>query len=203
VAAEEVLSMITQRDVSQLGAKTLKTILEQGDANWISQEMIQAGTIFLGFVPLLLYDTWSVRLGAMVVVESLAEKKQELALKLCSPLIQAFDHSDIPVQGDILYALGETGNLETKRWVEKRIRNLENEDLKEAVQDAIDSITSRFPYNKKGFPASYCLWVTVKAWILCLAAWTTSPSWSFSTMDCNRVTSVVLSTNLIRTCGLE
>jgi hypothetical protein len=75
----------------------------------------------------------------------LAEKKPELALKLCSPLIQAFDRSEIPVQGDILYALGETGNLETKRWVEKRIRNLGNEDLKEAAQDAIDAIVSRFP----------------------------------------------------------
>jgi hypothetical protein len=145
VTAQEVLSMITQRDVSSLSSQTLKAILEQGDADWISQEMIQAGTIFQGFVPLLLYDTWSVRLGAMVVVESLAEENPELALKLCSPLIQAFDRSEIPVQGDILYALGETGNLGTKRWVEKRIRNLENEDLKEAAQDAIDAIVSRFP----------------------------------------------------------
>ena len=145
VAAEEVLSMITQRDVSSLSSQTLKTILEQGDADWISREMIQAGTIFQGFVQLLFHDTWSVRLGAMVVVESLAEENPDLALQLCSPLILAFDHSEIPVQGDILYALGETGNIETKRWVEKRIRNLENEDLKEAAQDAIDSITSRFP----------------------------------------------------------
>ena len=112
---------------------------------WISREMIQAGTIFQGFVQLLFHDTWSVRLGTMVVVESLAEENPDLALQLCSPLILAFDHSEIPVQGDILYALGETGNIETKRWVEKRIRNLENEDLKEAAQDAIDSITSRFP----------------------------------------------------------
>jgi hypothetical protein len=111
VAAEEVLSMITQRDVSSLSSQTLKTILEQGDADWISQEMIQAGTIFQGFIQLLRHDTWSVRLGAMVVVESLAEENPELALKLCSPLIQAFDHSDITVQGDILYALGETGKV--------------------------------------------------------------------------------------------
>ncbi len=144
VTAKEVLSMITQRDVSRLSSQTLKTILEQGDADWISQEMIQADTIFQGFIPLLLHDTWSVRLGAMVVVESLAEERPDLALKLCSPLIQAFDQSDIPVQGDIFYALGETGNLETKRWVKKSIPNLENEDLKEAAQDAIDTIISRF-----------------------------------------------------------
>lgn len=144
VTAEEVLSMITRRDVSLLSSQTLKTILEQGDADWISREMIQADTIFQGFVQLLFHDTWSVRLGAMVVVESLAEERPELALKLCPLLIRAFDQNDIPVQGDILYALGETGNLETKRWVEKRIKNLENEDLKEAAQDAVDAITSRF-----------------------------------------------------------
>ena len=144
VTAKEVLSMITQRDVSLLSSQTLKTILEQGDADWISREMIQADTIFQGFVQLLFHGTWSVRLGAMVVVESLAEERPELALKLCPLLIRAFDQNDIPVQGDILYALGETGNLETKMWVEKRIKNLENEDLKEAAQDAVDAITSRF-----------------------------------------------------------
>jgi glutaredoxin len=145
VTAEEILSMITRRDVSRLSAHTLRTILEQGDADWISREMVQADTLFQGFVQLLYHDTWSVRLGAMVVVESLVEKKPELALKLCSPLIQAFDHSDISVQGDIFYALGETGNLETKQWVEKQIENLTNQDLKDAAQDALDAIASRFP----------------------------------------------------------
>jgi hypothetical protein len=145
VTAEEILSMITRRDVSRLSAHTLRTILEHRDADWISREMAQADTLFQGFVQLLYHDTWSVRLGAMVVVESLVEKKPELALKLCSPLIQAFDHSDISVQGDIFYALGETGNLETKQWVEKQIENLTNQDLKDAAQDALDAIASRFP----------------------------------------------------------
>ncbi len=144
VAAEEVLSMITQRDVSQLGAQTLKTILEQGDALWISREMIRTETIFKGFVQLLLADIWSVRLGAMVVVETLGEERPDLALKLCPMLIRAFDHKDIPVQGDILYALGEIGNLETKEWVEKIYKNLEHEELKEAAKDAIEAIDSRY-----------------------------------------------------------
>jgi glutaredoxin len=144
VAPEEVLSMIIQRDVSLLSSQTLKTILEQGDADWISREMIQANTIFQGFVQLLLHNTWSVRLGAMVVVESLAEERPELALKLCPLLIQAFDKNEVPVQGDIFYALGETGDMETKNWVEKCMQGLENEDLKEAAQDAVDAIASRF-----------------------------------------------------------
>jgi len=144
LAAEEVLSMITRQDVSQLSSQTLKTILEQGDALWISREMILAGTIFKEFVKLLLHDTWSVRLGAMVVVETLAEESPDLALKLCPMLIQAFDNKEVPVQGDILYALGETGNLEIKQWIEIIIDDLENKEIKEAAQDAIEAIESRY-----------------------------------------------------------
>jgi len=145
VTAKEVLTMVTQRDVSQLSSQTLKTILEQGDADWISREMIRAGTLFNGFVQLLLHDTWSVRLGAMVVVETLVEECPDLALELCPILIRAFDDSAIPVQGDILYALGETGNLETKTWVGEVFKDLENEEVKEAAKDAIEAIESRYP----------------------------------------------------------
>jgi hypothetical protein len=144
VTAEEILSMITQRDVSLLSSQTLKSILEQGDADWISREMIRAGTIFTGFVQLLLDEIWSVRLGAMVVVETLAEKRPDLAAQLCPLLIRAFDHKDVPVQGDILYALGETGNRHTKTWLQEIFKDLENMELKEAAEDAINAIESRF-----------------------------------------------------------
>ncbi len=144
VTAEEVLSMITRRDVSLLSSQTLKTILEQGDAPWISREMIRTGTIFKGFIKLLLHESWSVRLGAMVVVENLGEECPDLALKLCPILIRAFDHSAVPVQGDLLYALGETGNLETKTWMEEVFKDLENEEVKEAAKDAIEAIESRY-----------------------------------------------------------
>ncbi|MBU0970540.1 MAG: thioredoxin family protein [Proteobacteria bacterium] len=143
VALEEVLSMILHRDVSSLSAQTLRAILEQGNASWISREMARADRIFEGFIPLLLDDTWSVRLGAMVVVETLVQERPDLALQLCPKLIRAFDQKDIPVQGDILYALGETGNLETKEWLKERLQNLGNQELKEAAEDAIQAIESR------------------------------------------------------------
>jgi hypothetical protein len=140
---EEILAMIIRRDASKLSPQTLRTILERGDADWISREMIRANTLFKGFIQLLLHDIWSVRLGAMVIVETLGQEDPELALTLPPILIPAFDQKEIPVQGDILYALGETGNRETKRWMEKTLKNLENNDLKEAAQDAIEAIESR------------------------------------------------------------
>lgn len=143
VGAREILSMILGQAPSQLSAQTLKTILEKGDADWISRQMIQADRIFEGFVQLLLDETWSVRLGAMVVVETLGESHPDLAATLGPLLIPAFANKDIPVQGDILYALGETGNHETKAWIEKIRVDLEHQDLKDAAEDAIQAIASR------------------------------------------------------------
>ncbi|MCK5695525.1 MAG: thioredoxin family protein [Desulfobacula sp.] len=140
VMAEEIIKIITSRDPSQLSARTLKTILEGGDASWIAQAMIEKGKIFNAFIKLLLHETWSVRLGAMVIVEELAEIDPKLAASLCPLLINLFDEKDIPIQGDILYALGEAGNLETKEWIRTRLPKLEHPDLIDAATDALDSL---------------------------------------------------------------
>jgi glutaredoxin len=140
VAAEEIIKIITHRDPSQLSAGTLRTILEQGDASWITQAMIEKGGIFDAFIKLLLHATWSVRLGAMVVVEELAETNPNLAAGLCPLLINLFDEKDIPIQGDILYALGEAGDIETKEWIRAKLSKLEHPDLIEAATDALDSL---------------------------------------------------------------
>jgi len=140
VSAEEIVRMIIDRDPSKLSANTLKTILEDGDASWVSKQMMEKQTIFDGFIDLVLHETWSVRLGTMVVVEELAETDPALALKLCPILISYFDGQDITVQGDILYALGEAGNDETKDWIIKKQPAMEHPDLIEAAQDAIESL---------------------------------------------------------------
>jgi len=145
VPQTEVISMILNRDPSNLGTDTLKSILEDGDADWITSEMIRAGKIFDGFMGLLLHDTWSVRLGAMVVVESLAEQDPKLGLTLAPVLMKNFENRDIPTQGDILYALGEIGDLETTAWIREWGKKMEHADLKEAAQDAVEAIESRPP----------------------------------------------------------
>ena len=136
----EILDMIIRPDPSELGTETLKHILEKGDAQWICQQMIQAGHIFEGFAALLLHSTWSVRLGAMVVVETLAQKAPDLAAQLCPILIQAFPDQDVAVQGDILYALGEVGTAETKAWIQKILPGLSHPDLTDAARDALAAI---------------------------------------------------------------
>ncbi|MFN2436317.1 MAG: thioredoxin family protein [Desulfotignum sp.] len=144
VNTKEILTQMIEQDPSRLSATTFRQILEQGDADWISSRMIQADTLFKGFMDLLLHPEWSVRLGAMVVVENLAEQAPQLAARLSPVLIQAFaDVSDISIQGDILYALGEVGDQKTREWIEKKMPVLTHPDLKDAAQDALSAIEDR------------------------------------------------------------
>jgi HEAT repeat protein len=92
---------------------------------------------------LLLHPEWSVRLGAMVVVESLAEEAPPLAARLCPVLVQAFENQTVSVQGDILYALGEVGDQTTRAWIEHIMPDLTHPDLVDAAKDALAAIQDR------------------------------------------------------------
>ena len=143
VSAEEILEMIIKRDPAALGVESLKNILEQGDASWITGQMMEHGKIFDNFIALLLHETWSVRLGAMVIVEELAAEAPELAKEMCSPLTAVFSDKDTTVQGDILYAFGEAGGLDIAAWIEEQMPTFSHPDLKDAAIDAIESIKER------------------------------------------------------------
>jgi hypothetical protein len=143
VAEEEIVDMIVNKESMDLDTKALKTILEDGRAEWITQRMLTSNRLFKGFSGLLLHETWSVRLGAMVVVEALAEKAPALCSDLEKILIEVFSTKDIPVQGDILYALGEIGTPDTRDWIAAQQEALSHEDLKDAAKDAIQSIEDR------------------------------------------------------------
>ena len=143
VAEEEIVDMIVNKESMDLDTKALKTILEDGRAEWITQRMLTSNRLFKGFSGLLLHETWSVRLGAMVVVEALAEKAPALCSDLEKILIEVFSTKDIPVQGDILYALGEIGTPDTRDGIAAQQEALSHEDLKDAAKDAIQSIEDR------------------------------------------------------------
>ncbi len=143
VTADEILTMILHRDPSQLSPGTLQTILEQGDAAWITRQMKEKNQIFNGFMALLLHDTWSVRLGAMVIVEELSESDPKLAARLCPILMDRFDGNEIPVQGDILYVLGLAGDETTEEWIKARLNSFEHQDLMDAAMDAMETLASK------------------------------------------------------------
>lgn len=143
VSPEEITNMIVNRDPSQLSTHSLKTILEEGKADWISSKMTEQNKIFHGFIDLVTHENWSVRLGAMVILESLAEDTPELAATIGPELLSRFADSDVTVQGDILYALGETGDLKTRDKIKKITRGIDDPELMEAAREAIGAIEAR------------------------------------------------------------
>lgn len=143
VSEDEIVDMIVNKKSMELDTKALKTILEDGRAEWIAERMIASGRMFKGFPGLLFHETWSVRLGAMVVVEALAEKAPGLCADLEKVLMEAFSTKDVPVQGDILYALGEIGTSDTRYWIAAVQQTLSHDDLKDAAEEAIQSIEDR------------------------------------------------------------
>lgn len=143
VSLEEVTDMIVNRKAANLSASTLKMILEDGRAAWIAHQMMEQNRIFSGFIDLLTHEIWSVRLGAMVILEELAEENRALAAKIAPPLWKIFDKADIPVKGDILYALGEAGDIKIKQEILDITKTLENQDLKDAAMEAVENIESR------------------------------------------------------------
>lgn len=143
VAEEEIVDMIINKKSMDLDTMALKTILEDGRAEWITGRMLASNRLFKGFPGLLLHETWSVRLGAMVAVEALAEKAPSLCADLEKILIDAFSTKDVSVQGDILYALGAIGTSDTRDWIAAQQETLSHEDLKDAANDAIESIEDR------------------------------------------------------------
>ncbi len=144
VSADEIVNTIKNRDPSQLSMDTLKTVLEQGDASWITKKMIKKQSIFDAFIKLMLHETWSVRLGAMVIVEELAESDPKLASQLCPILISKFDENDITIQGDILYALGESGTKETRDWIRQKLSQLDHQDLIDTAEEAMEILESKY-----------------------------------------------------------
>lgn len=143
VNPEEVADMVVNRDPSCLTSSSLKMILEEGKAGWIAQQMLEQRAIFSGFIPLLTHETWSVRLGAMVVLEEIAEKNSDLALTIAPTLFKSFGGADIPTQGDILYALGESGDESVRDKIISLMAQITHPEVVEAARAALEAIESR------------------------------------------------------------
>ncbi|MFO7753025.1 MAG: thioredoxin family protein [Desulfobacteraceae bacterium] len=143
VSAEEITGMILHRDPAGLSAETLKNILEQGEAAWIGNRMIEQNIIFPEYIKLLFDQKWPVRLGAIVVAEEIAQKAPELAAGLERFIFEAFDSAPVEVKGDLLYTLGVAGDRNTADRIEEKAGFLDHPELKEAAFEAVSEIKSR------------------------------------------------------------
>lgn len=148
---EVVLPVLADQDPARLDAGALESLIRDGQAAELARTMQRRNCLFPSLFELLTHPKWPVRLGAMVVMETLAETDPALASGAVAPLLGAFEGLDTQAKGDVLYVLGETGDADVLPFIEKTAEDAAGE-LKSAAEDAIDRIRRRTANPGKGAP---------------------------------------------------
>jgi glutaredoxin len=144
IDTNDFLETVIHRDGALLPVSALKTLLKEGQADRLAKMMLERGEIFPAFTDLVTHPEWSVRLGAVVVVEEMAEKNPRLAGSVLPPLWERFSTVDTTVKGDILYLTGLAGSPE--EWGERLraiLRSELPEDLRESAREALENWSLR------------------------------------------------------------
>ena len=137
---EELIGLMKDRDPALLGAVSLEMILKEGNAARLAQMMLDENKIFPGFYDVLTNDKWSVRLGAMVVMEEITDRRPELASQAIKPLWERFFEVSDQAKGDILYIFGEIGKSQALSKLESVLSGEFGREVKEAAEEALQKI---------------------------------------------------------------
>lgn len=138
---DEIVDALLNRDPVGLGAKSLEVFLKDGNAEALAQLMIDRGQVFPAFADLVQHPHWPVRLGAMVVVEEIAEKSPDLLERVLDVLWDRLPGITGPARGDVLYLFG-LGRPGSKHWIERLDGLIEKEtgDAREVLMEALEKL---------------------------------------------------------------
>ena len=140
VPTEEIINTINSRNPASLGAASLENILKEGQASHLAAMMLDGKTIFPAFYDLIIHDKWPVRLGAMVVMEEIADHNPALASQVIDFLWGRFHQQPDQIKGDILYLLGEIKDRRAVSWLKEVLGGEYNEEVKEAAEEALEKM---------------------------------------------------------------
>jgi hypothetical protein len=141
---EEIIEVITNRDPAGLSASAIERICKEGNAADVAKMMIDKKMIFPAFFKLLIHEKWPVRLGAMVALEYITEKNRKLAAEIVDPLWKFFNDADVPVKGDIIHIVGETGDYEIIPKLKMILSGKYDDEIKNAAKEAVEKIENRY-----------------------------------------------------------
>ena len=140
VEAGELVTLMLDRDPANLGTDALRGMIEDGNAEGIAKMMAERRKIFPAFIDLLIHPRWSVRLGAMVAFETLAENDPGLAGGVVEPLVAVFADVDDMVKGDLVHVLGESGNKSVLPFLATLVSGDYDEEVQSAADEAIEKL---------------------------------------------------------------
>lgn len=141
----EILSMIRDRDPANMGPKTIEGMLQSGEAFRLAEMMIEKKKIFPALIGLMEKALWPVRLGAMVVFESIAEEDPALGREAAHRLFSRLPGmTDPKAKGDIVYVAGLCGDETLLPVLQEMLTQKPLDDeLREAIEEAIAAIRER------------------------------------------------------------
>jgi hypothetical protein len=140
VNTEELISLCVQRDPAQLSAGSLRQLIEAGDAARVAGMMITAGKLFPAISDLLVHDRWSVRLGAMVTAEYLADEAPELSLELCRSLWERFPGLSPQIQGDVVQVLGQVDAEVTQGYLRSILSGDYDAEVRTVAREVLEEM---------------------------------------------------------------
>jgi alkyl hydroperoxide reductase subunit AhpF len=140
VQIPEVVDMILNRDPSRLSAASLQDMINEGDAGRVAEMMLDSGKLIPAFLELLVHEKWPVRLGAMVVFETLAVENYKLVARAGGFLWESFSQAEDTVKGDILYLMGKSGDAGVIPKLEAVLYGPYSTDVREAASEALEEL---------------------------------------------------------------
>ena len=137
---EEFVEILINRDPATLSASSLERMLQEGSAIEVAEMMLRKGQLFPPFVDLLVHEKWSVRMGATVAIEEIADRNRELAAQIVDPLWEYFDGVEDPIKDDILYISGKAGDHRMEARLKGILKGQYNAEIKEAARETLEEI---------------------------------------------------------------
>jgi hypothetical protein len=138
ISGDQALALLDRPEA--LDAATLTRLLEQGNAEPLAARFHGWGQVPPALVELLCEPTFQTRLGAMALMESLAERDRRLVASLIEPLWARFGPAIDEVKGDLLYLVGQSGSFESLARLRAVADGSYAEDVREAAREATESI---------------------------------------------------------------
>jgi len=140
----EIVEIILNRNPSHLSTSSIIGLLKEGNAAQVAEMMLENNSIFPAFINALINEKWPVRLGAMVAFEYIVEENKSLAGQVINPMWEHFQRVEDRIKGDIIYILGETGNIEMVPELEKiSYSGIYHDEVRNAAREALKKIEQK------------------------------------------------------------
>jgi hypothetical protein len=119
------------------------TMIKEGNAYKLADMMIDDGIIYPDFLSLLQDDQWSLRLGAMVVLEDIHGKKPSLIRTVIREIEQHLFENDLRNRCDAAFLIGNIGGQDSIPFLESAMAIREEDAFLECAEEAVSLIRNR------------------------------------------------------------